>query len=70
MELEADISNRERLRARVDELVLDLVRLHTIGHEALQSIEYEATAQDYRQAQVDLVHPNDPPGTYSHYTTG
>ncbi len=60
----------EPRRERVERLVRDMVRLHTIGHEAVQSVQYEATAQEYLQAQVDLVHPDDPLGTHSHYTTG
>lgn len=60
----------EPRRARVERLVREMVRLHRIGFEVLQSAAYEATAQEYLQAQTDLVHPNDPPGTHSHYTTG
>ena len=60
----------EPRRARVERLVRDMVRLHTLGHEAIQSAAYEATAQEYLQAQVDMRYPDDPPGTHSHYTTG
>ena len=60
----------EPRRERVERLVRDMVRLRTLGHEAVQSAAYDVVAQEYLQAQVDQRYPDDPPGTYSHYTTG
>jgi len=60
----------ESRRARISELANKMARLYVLGHTAVQSAEYEATAQEYLQANVDAMFPDELPGTHSHYTTG
>lgn len=55
---------------RISRLAAEMGKLFTPGHNAVQSAQYEATRDEYLQAQVDRMYPDEPEGTHSHYTTG
>lgn len=60
----------ERPNPEINRLAKEMTRLYKLGHNAVQSAQYEATRQEYLQAQVDAMNPDEPPGTHSHYTNG